>query len=70
MKKATRLNITSHLWAAQLFGGGFYSTTIYPGDTILVPRKLVEISGLKMTKDITEIIYRIAISIGALHYVF
>ena len=55
-----------HRW----FGGGFYSTTIYPGDTILVPRKLVKISGLKMTKDITEIIYRIAISIGALHYVF
>ena len=55
-----------HRW----FAGGFYSATIYPGDTILVPRKLVKISGLKMTKDITEIIYRIAISIGALHYVF
>ncbi|MEA3428649.1 MAG: SLBB domain-containing protein, partial [Thermodesulfobacteriota bacterium] len=52
------------------FSGGFYSTVLYPGDTILVPRKLIEISGLKMTKDITSIIYQIAVSIGVLHTLF
>jgi protein involved in polysaccharide export with SLBB domain len=55
-----------HRW----FSGGFNSTVLYPGDTVLVPRKLITVSGMKMTKDITEIIYRIAISVGALHYVF
>ena len=64
--RGIRWNDEDHRW----FSGGFNSTVLYPGDTVLVPRKLITVSGLKMTKDITEIIYRIAISVGALHYVF
>jgi protein involved in polysaccharide export with SLBB domain len=45
---------------------GFESTVIYPGDTILVPRKVVEVSKLKLAKDVTSIIYNIAISVGAM----
>ncbi len=52
------------------FGGGFESTLLYPGDTILVPRKLIEISGLKMAKDITSIIYQIAVSVGVINTLF
>jgi protein involved in polysaccharide export with SLBB domain len=50
--------------------GGFESTVLYPGDTILVPRKLIEISGLKMAKDITSVIYQIAVSVGVLNTLF
>ena len=52
------------------FSGGFESTVLYPGDTLLVPRKLVQISGLKMAKDITSIIYQIAVSVGVIHTIF
>ena len=35
-----------------------------PGDTILVPKKLIEFEWLKTTKDITQILYQIAVSAG------
>jgi polysaccharide export outer membrane protein len=52
------------------FSGGFKSIVLYPGDTLLVPRKMVEISGLKLAKDITSIIYQIAVSVGVLNTLF
>ncbi|MBW2559008.1 MAG: SLBB domain-containing protein [Deltaproteobacteria bacterium] len=52
------------------FSGGFDSTVVYPGDTILVPRKLIEISGLKMAKDITSVLYQIAVSVGVINTLF
>jgi polysaccharide export outer membrane protein len=44
--------------------GGFKSATLYPGDTLLVPRKLVKIHWVKEFRDITQIIFQIAIAAG------
>jgi polysaccharide export outer membrane protein len=44
--------------------GGFKSATLYPGDTLLVPRKLVKIQWVKEFRDITQIIFQIAIAAG------
>jgi protein involved in polysaccharide export with SLBB domain len=50
----------NHQW---LFGG-FMSTKLDPGDTIVVPRKIYKFYWLKATKDITQIIFQIAITAG------
>jgi protein involved in polysaccharide export with SLBB domain len=44
--------------------GGFKSATLYPGDTLLVPRKLVKIHWVKEFRDITQIIFQIAVAVG------
>jgi protein involved in polysaccharide export with SLBB domain len=51
-----------HRW----FAGGFYATKLDPGDTILVPRRLDRGEWMRNTKDITQIIYQIAIGISVL----
>ncbi|MDI6784420.1 MAG: SLBB domain-containing protein, partial [bacterium] len=51
-----------HRW----FAGGFYGTKLNPGDTILVPRKLDRAEWVRNTKDITQIIYQIAIGLSVL----
>lgn len=38
---------------------------IYPGDTIVVPERLERVPWLRMVKDITEILFRIAVTTGA-----
>jgi protein involved in polysaccharide export with SLBB domain len=44
--------------------GGFMSHRLEPGDTIIVPRKIDKTQWLRNTKDITQIIFQIAITAG------
>jgi len=48
-------------WA---FGGGFNNASLYPGDTILVPQKIVRPSYMRNIKDVTQIVYQIAVIAG------
>lgn len=45
---------------------GFESQQLDPGDTIIVPRKLVKYPWLALTKTITEITYQIAVTAGVI----
>ncbi|TFG59357.1 MAG: hypothetical protein E4H29_04400, partial [Deltaproteobacteria bacterium] len=50
-----------------LFGGkGLMNARVEPGDSILVPEKLVQVRLMKDVKDITQIIFQIAVSAGVL----
>jgi hypothetical protein len=40
------------------------NTTLYPGDTIIVPRKMDTFLGLKPTKDISQILFNAALTTG------
>ncbi len=44
--------------------GGFLNVPLDPGDTIVVPRKLDRYFWLKTTKDITQIVFQIAVAAG------
>jgi polysaccharide export outer membrane protein len=44
--------------------GGFMGLQLDPGDTIVVPRKLDKFFWLKTTKDITQIVFQIAVAAG------
>ncbi|MBI5643611.1 MAG: SLBB domain-containing protein [Deltaproteobacteria bacterium] len=46
--------------------GGFMSSRIDPGDTIVVPEKVERVAWLRETKDITQILYQIAVTAGVL----
>jgi len=46
------------------FFGGFMSYRMDPGDTIVVPRKVDRFFWLKTTKDITQIVFQIAVAAG------
>lgn len=46
------------------FFGGFMSHRMEPGDTIVVPRKIDKYLQLRLTKDITQIIFQIAVAAG------
>ena len=48
----------------QWFFGGFMSHRMEPGDTIVVPRKIDKYQWLRNTKDITQIIFQIAVAAG------
>ena len=48
----------------QWFFGGFMNTELEPGDTIVVPRKLDRLFWLRTTKDITQIVFQIAVAAG------
>ena len=50
----------SHSW---LFGG-FMSLEMEPGDTIVVPRKLDRFLWIRTTKDLTQIVFQIAVAAG------
>jgi len=52
------------------FGGGFYSTVLDPGDTIIIPRKITTIGWLKNIQNTTSVIYQLAVSAGVLHELF
>jgi protein involved in polysaccharide export with SLBB domain len=45
-------------------------TPLEPGDTIVVPEKLVYTRFMKDVKDITQILYQIAVTIGVLFVIF
>jgi len=56
------------LW---FFGGGdFLNTKVEPGDAIVVPEKLVFARFMKDFKDITQILYQIAVTAGVLLVAF
>ena len=46
------------------FGSSFADTRLYPGDTVLVPQKVIKPSFMKDVKDITTILYQIAVGAG------
>lgn len=51
-------------------GWGFTSARLDPGDTVVVPEKLEQIVWLKEVKDITQILYQIAVTAGVLIVAF
>jgi len=55
-------NNTKGRWETSAFGQG--SKEIEPGDTIVVPEKLDRIAWLRETKDLTQILYQIAVTAG------
>ena len=55
-------NPENHRWTM----GGFESIKIDPGDTIIVPKQVEKYPWLKVTKDITEILYQIAVAAGVI----
>jgi polysaccharide export outer membrane protein len=46
------------------FGQDFGDTALYPGDTVLVPQKVIKPHFMKDVKDITTILYQIAVGAG------
>ncbi len=50
--------------------GSFKSVELNPGDTIIVPKKLVKLSWLRTIKDTTSVLYEIAVSAGVLNNIF
>ena len=48
------------------FGQDFEKTTLYPGDTVLVPQKVVRPSFMRDVKDITQILFQLAVTAGVL----
>jgi len=52
-----------HRWG---FWGKFEDTKLYPGDTVLVPQKIVRPDWMRTTKDISQIIFQIGVTAGIL----
>ncbi len=52
----------NHRWLM----GGFQTTEIYPGDAILVPEQVKKTDWMKGTKDITTILYQMALGAAAI----
>jgi polysaccharide export outer membrane protein len=52
------------------FSGGLMSARVDPGDSIVVPEKLVKTRLMKDFKDITQILYQIAVTAGVLIVAF
>jgi len=50
--------------------GGLMSARVEPGDSIVVPEKLVQTRLMKDVKDITQILYQIAVTAGVLIVAF
>lgn len=50
--------------------GGFMSLRLDPGDTIVVPEKIEKVAWLKEIKDMTQILYQIAVTAGVLIVAF
>ncbi|HEX7518760.1 MAG TPA: hypothetical protein VF325_00645, partial [Candidatus Deferrimicrobium sp.] len=65
---ATRETVGGGLFS---FGkGGLMNARVEPGDSILVPEKLVQVRFMKDVKDITQILYQIAVTAGVLILAF
>lgn len=57
---------------AEQFSHGFFSASkaqVGPGDVIVVPMQVATLSGIQFAKDITAILYQLAVSVAALHTV-
>ncbi|MBI4949010.1 MAG: SLBB domain-containing protein [Deltaproteobacteria bacterium] len=50
--------------------GGFMSLRLDPGDTIVIPEKIEKVNWLREVKDITQILYQIAVTAGVLIVAF
>lgn len=50
--------------------GGLMASPLDPGDTIVVPEKLERVAWLKEFKDITQILYQVAVTAGVLLVAF
>jgi len=61
-----RWDSRSHRWT----GGSFFSMVLDPGDTIVVPEKLEKVAWLREAKDITQILYQVAVTAGVLIVAF
>ena len=46
--------------------GGFESIEVDPGDTIIVPKKVIKYPWFRIAKDITTIIFQVAFAAGVL----
>ena len=46
------------------YTGLLSSAKVGPGDTVIVPKKIETYAGMRLTKDITEILFRIAVAAG------
>jgi protein involved in polysaccharide export with SLBB domain len=64
MAQKNHNRITWNSQTNQWTSGGFLNASLDPGDTIVVPRKLDRIFWLKNTKDITQIIFQMALAVG------
>jgi hypothetical protein len=51
---------TNYRWAMS----NFDSIVLDPGDTVIVPKKIMKYPWLRLVKDITQITYQIAVSAG------
>jgi hypothetical protein len=56
--------------AFSVFSGGLMSAKVEPGDSIVVPEKLIQIRVMKDVKDITQILFQIAVTTGVLIALF
>jgi len=61
-KDAGKINWDSQ--SNQWIFGGFMSIKLDPGDTIVVPRKMDKFFWLQTTKDITQVLFQIALTTG------
>ncbi|MBN2417896.1 MAG: SLBB domain-containing protein, partial [Deltaproteobacteria bacterium] len=66
-KKQSKLGLfswdsTNHRWGF----GSFKSIELEPGDTIIVPKKVMKFRWMKFFKDTTSIIYQVAVAAGVL----
>jgi len=52
------------------FGSGFDSSTLDPGDTIVIPEETERTYWLREVKDVTQILYQIAVTAGVLIVAF
>jgi polysaccharide export outer membrane protein len=50
--------------------GGFTSSKLDPGDTIVVPERFQRVVWLRELKDITTVLYQIAVTAGVLIVTF
>jgi protein involved in polysaccharide export with SLBB domain len=53
-----------------VFSGGLMSARVEPGDSIVVPEKLIQIRAMKDFKDLTQILFQIAVTTGVLIALF
>jgi protein involved in polysaccharide export with SLBB domain len=51
-----------HRWTM----GGFNSMELDPGDTVIVPKKVEQYAWMRLVKDVTQIMFQIAVSAGVI----
>ena len=50
--------------------GSFNSVELDPGDTVIVPKKVLKFAWMRLSKDISQVLYQIAVTAGVLHTSF